>query len=179
MSGIYEHFASTSDGAKRLASSRLRHEILRALKKGIAASGISQNELASRLRIRKSAVSQTLRGDGNLRVNTISDYLYAMGYELSVMLVEVGEPRRAAVERREARPAFPTPQELHSCEAPHAVGVLELGSDRVLMELNVQQISSRRDFEFSGTVHFIDEETRGSRFVAPEQFKPLRPAGAE
>ncbi|WP_374195160.1 helix-turn-helix domain-containing protein [Streptomyces sp. ISL-1] len=80
--------------------------MLRVLHKALEACGLTQSELAERLRVRKSAVSQALRGDGNLRVNTIASYLSAMGYELDVRLVEAGEPRKAVLEGREVHPSF-------------------------------------------------------------------------
>jgi transcriptional regulator with XRE-family HTH domain len=60
-------------------------------------AGISQAELASRLGFRKSAVNQVLRGDGNVRISTLADYLHVMGFELELQLVPAGKPREDAV----------------------------------------------------------------------------------
>ncbi|BDD73559.1 helix-turn-helix domain-containing protein [Streptomyces violaceoruber] len=106
MKNLYERFASSEDGAQLLAATRLRRETLRILHKALEASGLTQSQLAERLRIRKSAVNQVFRGDGNLRVNTLAQYLSAMGFELDIRAVEAGEPRKAVVEGREMTPAF-------------------------------------------------------------------------
>lgn len=93
----YEDFASTADGARRLAASRLRYGLLEELHRALDESGLSQTELAERLGVRKSAVSQVLRGDGNLRANTIAEYLFALDRELDVKAIPAGELRRRAL----------------------------------------------------------------------------------
>jgi hypothetical protein len=45
-----------------------------------------------------------LRGDGNLRITTLAEYLFALGFELDINLVMAGEPRRAELEGRAAIP---------------------------------------------------------------------------
>ncbi|MFD0457492.1 helix-turn-helix domain-containing protein [Streptomyces violaceoruber] len=94
MKNLYERFASSEDGAQLLAATRLRRETLRILHKALEASGLTQSQLAERLRIRKSAVNQVFRGDGNLRVNTLAQYLSAMGFELDIRAVEAGSPAK-------------------------------------------------------------------------------------
>lgn len=49
-------------------------------------------------------MNQVFRGDGNLRVNTLAEYLHTMGYEADIRLVRAGEPRRATIEQRAVRP---------------------------------------------------------------------------
>jgi transcriptional regulator with XRE-family HTH domain len=75
---------SMHGGTAALESARLRRRVLRALDEGMESSGISQAELARRLGRSRSAVSQVLTGDGNLRVETLAEYLEAMGCELVV-----------------------------------------------------------------------------------------------
>ncbi|MFC8778845.1 helix-turn-helix domain-containing protein [Streptomyces nigra] len=106
MKSLYERFAGSDDGAQLLAAARLRREVLRLLHRALEASGLTQSQLAERLNVRKSAVSQVFRGDGNLRINTLAHYLGAMGYELDVRLVNAGEPRAAVLEGREMVPAI-------------------------------------------------------------------------
>ncbi|MFI9827904.1 helix-turn-helix domain-containing protein [Streptomyces sp. NPDC051913] len=106
MKSLYDRFAGSEDGAQLLAAARLRREVLRILHRALEASGLTQSQLADRLRVRKSAVSQVFRGDGNLRVNTLAHYLNAMGYELDIRVVGAGEPRKAVLEGREMVPAF-------------------------------------------------------------------------
>ena len=81
---------SMHGGTAALASARLRRKVLHALDEGMEASGISQAELARRLGRSRSAVSQVLTGDGNLRIETLAEYLQAMGCEL-VVSVRVAE----------------------------------------------------------------------------------------
>ncbi|MFD0304693.1 helix-turn-helix domain-containing protein [Streptomyces sp. NPDC127119] len=106
MKSLYDRFASSEDGAQLLAAARLRHETLRVLQRALSACGLNQSQLADRLGIKKSAVSQVFRGDGNLRITTIAQYLNAMGYELDIRVVAAGEPRKAVVEGREVVPAL-------------------------------------------------------------------------
>jgi len=76
-----------------------------ALHQAFKASGVrTRSEVADRLKVRKSAVSQVFRGDGNLRINTLAEYLFALGFELDVTLVRAGELRRAELEERVAVP---------------------------------------------------------------------------
>lgn len=67
------------------------------LHSALAKAGISQSELAARLGVRKSAVNQVFRGDGNMRISTLADYLHAMSFEVELRLVPVGRPREDAV----------------------------------------------------------------------------------
>lgn len=113
MSNLYDRVASKPGGEQALAAARLRREVLVALHQAFAASGLhTKSEIARRLNIRKSAVSQVFRGDGNLRITTLAEYLYALGFELQIGLVEVGEPRQAELEGRMAAPAIATTQAL-------------------------------------------------------------------
>ncbi|MEU0115519.1 helix-turn-helix transcriptional regulator [Streptomyces bobili] len=128
MKSLYDRFASSDDGAQLLAATRLRREALRILHRALEASGLTQSQLAERLHVRKSAVSQVFRGDGNLRVTTMANYLSAMGYELDIRLVKAGEPRKAVLEGREmvaalkqdwveSRPSDPSGETAYSDDA--------------------------------------------------------------
>jgi transcriptional regulator with XRE-family HTH domain len=102
---LYDRVESKPGGKAALAAARLRREVLVALHEAFAASNVhTQSEVAERLHVRKSAVSQVFRGDGNLRINTLADYLFALGFELDVKLVPAGEPRRVELEGRVAVP---------------------------------------------------------------------------
>lgn len=94
---LYRRLAASSTGVKALSAARLRYEVLRVLHLALEKSGQSQSELAGRLGVRKSAVNQVLRGDGNVRISTLADYLHATGYELELRLVPAGKPREDAV----------------------------------------------------------------------------------
>jgi len=106
VSTLYDRVASKPGGEAALAAARLRREVLVALDQAFAASGLeTQTEIARRLNVRKSAVSQVLRGEGNLRITTLAEYLFALGFELDINLVRAGEPRRAELMGRSAVPA--------------------------------------------------------------------------
>ncbi|NQW72790.1 MAG: helix-turn-helix transcriptional regulator [Actinobacteria bacterium] len=92
---------SMHGGSAALASARLRRNVLRALDEGMEASGISQAELARRLGRSRSAVSQVLTGDGNLRVERLAEYLEAMGCELVVSVGVADGPSTSAPIQRE------------------------------------------------------------------------------
>ena len=77
---LIESIAEIPDGQRMLASSRFRRDILVMLDDAIEESGLSLLEIAQRLGINQSQVSELLSGDGNLRAETISDYLFAMGF---------------------------------------------------------------------------------------------------
>lgn len=105
---LYDRVAARPGGNRALASARLKRAILGSLHQAFARSGMeSQSDLARRLGVRRSAVNQVFNGDGNLRITTVAEYLYEMGYELNVTIVKAGEPRAAAIEGRDVQPAFP------------------------------------------------------------------------
>src|ERR1022692_2614934 len=106
MTGLYGRIAERDEGQIALARARLRYAALSVMHKALDASSLSQSDLARRLRIRRSAVNQVFRGDGNVQVSTLAEYLYAMGFELNLDLVHAGEPRHAALEDRPIVPAF-------------------------------------------------------------------------
>jgi len=104
---LYERVAAKPGGGRALAAARLRRSVLVILHGAFRASGLdSQSELAKRLRVRRSAVNQLFRGDGNVRINTLAEYLYEMGFELSITLVREGELRAAAIDDRFPIPAL-------------------------------------------------------------------------
>lgn len=92
----YEKVASRRDGSRRLAAARLRYAVLKTLHTALDSSSLTQSALAQRLGIRKSAVSQVLRGDGNVRINTLAEYAHELGFEVHVELRPEGTARRAA-----------------------------------------------------------------------------------
>lgn len=105
---LYERIATRPGGERALAVARLRRSVLVILHRAFKVSGLdSQADLAKRLRVRRSAVNQVFRGDGNVRISTLAEYLHAMGFEADLTLVKAGEMRAAAVENRSPVPAFP------------------------------------------------------------------------
>lgn len=105
---LYDRVTALSGGGRALAVSRLRRSVLAALHKAFRNSSLeSQADLAKHLKVRRSAVNQVFRGDGNVRISTLAEYLYEMGYELDITLVRAGEIRDAALQDRIPAPAFP------------------------------------------------------------------------
>ena len=90
---VYEHVASQPDGLRRLAAGRLRYAALKALHAALEESGMTQTDVAAKLGIRKSAVNQVFRGDGNVRMNTFAEYLHELGFEARIELVPLGTAR--------------------------------------------------------------------------------------
>jgi hypothetical protein len=109
---LYESFAARPGGGRAIAKARLQRAVLRILDRALILSAVeSQSALANRLHIRKSAVSQVLRGDGNVRISTLADYLYELGFEANLELVNAGELRRAVVEGRQVSSVFQPSQD--------------------------------------------------------------------
>ena len=77
-------FEQLPDGKKLLASAKLRRQIIRALNHALATSKLTQSDLARELGKTRSAVNQVLTGDGNLKIETVAEYFFAMGTELEI-----------------------------------------------------------------------------------------------
>lgn len=95
MTSLYDRIAGEPNGPRRLASARLRRRVLVLLHEALGRSELNQSDLAKQLGIRKSAVNQVFRGDGNVRVDTLADYLHELGLEAEIKLVPAGTRRRA------------------------------------------------------------------------------------
>ncbi|WP_441245596.1 helix-turn-helix domain-containing protein [Kitasatospora sp. McL0602] len=181
MTSLYERMASSPSGARMLAGARLKHEALRSLHQALLASGMSQSELAEKLGVGKSAVNQTLRGDGNVRIKTLAEYLHAMGFELDLTIVDAGEPRKALVEGREASPALPSaPSPETVSPAPdnsrEVVQVIKAGETRsLLVEVMMHSINdAQSSFHFEGQVHVVDLSNPTPGLTrSPKSFQPL------
>ena len=91
---------SMHGGKAALASARLRRQVLGALDEGMASAGLTQANLARRLGRSRSAVNQVLTGDGNLRVETLAEYLEAMGCEVILSVHATGDHAAPAPEGR-------------------------------------------------------------------------------
>ena len=98
MSSLYERVGAAEGGPRALAAARLRYEVSKILHRALANSGLTQVELAKCLGIRKSAVNQVFRGDGNVRMNTLAEYLHEMGQEATLELAPSGTRRAEAVQ---------------------------------------------------------------------------------
>ena len=76
----------TKGGRGLLAGARLRRRVLQLMEEALSSSGLSQADVARALGCSRSAVSQTFGGDGNLRIDTLAEYLDALGYEAEVII---------------------------------------------------------------------------------------------
>lgn len=85
--------SSTPEGRRALAAAKLRGDVLETLHDALEAAGMTRVALATKLGRGKSAVTNALTGDGNLRVNTIAEYLDAMDMDLHI----AAKPRTSAL----------------------------------------------------------------------------------
>lgn len=84
----------------------------------------NKSQLAAMLGVGKSAVSQLLRGNGNMTLQTLAEYLGTMGYELEVVASEKGEISTSMRERRRPNVACLTLRDEDWRDSPsvHSVG---------------------------------------------------------
>jgi transcriptional regulator with XRE-family HTH domain len=98
MSSLYDRVSTADGGPRALSAARLRYEALKMLHRALSESGMTQVELAKRLGIRKSAVNQVFRGDGNVRMSTLAEYLHEMGQEAILDIAVLGTRRAEAAQ---------------------------------------------------------------------------------
>lgn len=101
-----DQLSATTAGRRGLASARLRYRVQTILHEALSAAGLTQTALAERLGVRKSAVSQVMNGSGNLRLNTLAEYLDSLNVELVIDAVPSGTARAKAVEGRRSVEKF-------------------------------------------------------------------------
>jgi transcriptional regulator with XRE-family HTH domain len=63
-------------------------------------SGLSQRQLADKLQLGESRVSQILNGDGNVQVSTLAKVLRGMGYKIDLVVEPVDESVKPLPVRR-------------------------------------------------------------------------------
>jgi hypothetical protein len=85
------------------SAARLRARCLALLNGALRESEIDQVTLAGRLGVGKAAVNSILRGNGNVAINSLAEYLAAMGFEIDMVPVPLGEIEAARDERRAPR----------------------------------------------------------------------------
>lgn len=104
MSALYDRLKKAPQGLRALSIARLKYEVLNVLWDALRRSELSQSDLAAKIGVRKSAVNQVFKGDGNVRIATLAEYLHVMGFEAELKLVRAGKPREDAVRQmREIR----------------------------------------------------------------------------
>lgn len=101
----------TESNEVRMAGPRLAVRIAELMKRAVKASSSSQREIASRMEIGDSRLSQIINGDGNFHVATVARLFAAAGYTLSLHVFdqngdELEIPRRGRREREVAPSVF-------------------------------------------------------------------------
>lgn len=91
---------STPTGQQGLAAARLAMRVRTLLHQGLEVNGITQKELADRLSVGESRVSQVLSGNGNIQVSTLAKVMRGLGYLLEVNAVPVDETVAPMPQRR-------------------------------------------------------------------------------
>jgi hypothetical protein len=84
---LREELEQLPGGKKRIASARLRRGVIKALHESLEFSKLNQSDLAKKLGKTRSAIGQVFNGDGNVEIETVSDYLFEMGVELQLTLI--------------------------------------------------------------------------------------------
>jgi transcriptional regulator with XRE-family HTH domain len=97
---------SVEEQFPEIAGSRLRGRALALLYAAIKESGMTKTQLAKKLGIRKSAVTQLLHSNGNMRLDTLADYLIELGFEADIALCKVGELGEADAAHRAPQHTF-------------------------------------------------------------------------
>lgn len=112
------------------SSARLRARVLSVLKAALESTGRTQVDIAAALGIRKSAVNQVLRGAGNIQIDTLGEYLGALGFEADIVVAELGEFRNARMERRAPQLVALTLAD-HDRTAPEVIRVVPTPRDEI------------------------------------------------
>lgn len=79
----------SAEGAREMAAARLNLRAVTLINSALTTCGISQKELADRVGVGESRVSQILHSDGNIKISTLARYLRAMGYSATIEAVPV------------------------------------------------------------------------------------------
>lgn len=96
MTDSYDDFGGAAEGGRALARAHLRYEALEAITIACKEAGLSRSELAERLGVTKSAVSQLLNGDRDMRLSKLADCLHAAGYLAELHLTKANGLRRVS-----------------------------------------------------------------------------------
>ncbi len=79
-------FEPTAEDLRDVARERLLLEVLERVTEAIGARDVSRAELARRLDISPSEITQRLRGRRNLQLSTVADMLHALGFDARISL---------------------------------------------------------------------------------------------
>lgn len=98
---FFEDVELSPAGSRELAASQLTNDALVLLQTALSRTGVTQKQLAEKLGIGESRVSQVVNGDGNVKLTTFARYLRALGYSvtLEVQPIDVGSPQLSREKR--------------------------------------------------------------------------------
>lgn len=112
---LVDKLESSPTGQLEMAAARAAVSAVFLMNRAAEARGITQRELAERVGVTESRVSQVLNGDGNVRLSTLAKFLRALGYRLrlsatpaehGVPPLPVQPPRRRLPSSDQAPPAY-------------------------------------------------------------------------
>ena len=98
---LFDDLGASPLGARELAASQLTNDALVLLQTALSSTGVTQKQLAEKLGIGESRVSQVVNGDGNVKLTTFARYLRALGYSVTVEVqpIDVGSPQLSREKR--------------------------------------------------------------------------------
>lgn len=102
---------STPAGQQGMAAARLALRVRGLMQSALKVSGLSQKELAQRMQLGESRVSQILNGDGNIQISTLARVFRAIGYKIDFVAEPIDESVAPLPDRRKRSPrrAGPSP----------------------------------------------------------------------
>jgi predicted XRE-type DNA-binding protein len=106
---LFDDLGATPLGARELAASQLTNDALVLLQTALASTGVTQKQLAEKLGIGESRVSQVVNGDGNIKLTTLARYMRALGYAVTVSVTPV-ERNIPELTRERRKPAITSGQ---------------------------------------------------------------------
>jgi predicted XRE-type DNA-binding protein len=106
---LFDDLGASPLGARELAASQLTNDALVLLQTALSSTGITQKQLAEKLGIGESRVSQVVNGDGNVKLTTLARYMRALGYVVTVNVTPV-ERNIPELTRERRKPAITTSQ---------------------------------------------------------------------
>lgn len=107
-------------GAQYTASEFARYCKDHRVRSSVGRTGVCwDNAVPKKLAVRKSAVNQVFKGDGNVRITTLAEYLHALGYELRVSVVPAAcpanSPRAQRLRLTSRSRRLPSPSQCREC----------------------------------------------------------------
>jgi transcriptional regulator with XRE-family HTH domain len=93
---IEDLLRSSADGQRELLRAKLRVSVTERLLLCMEDTRVSRTELAARIGVSRSAVSQALCGSRNLSLDTLSDMAFAVGLRPEVTFTPLAQPQQRA-----------------------------------------------------------------------------------